>query len=70
MPRQTADLIALILAVVVAVVVLATAVTLLYLKVTRPAQDTGMAADSIGRLVSVLVGALLGYMGGRRVDEP
>lgn len=65
MPRQTADVIALILAIVVAVVVLLTAVALLYIEVTHPDQDTGKAADAIGRIISVLVAALVGYMAGR-----
>lgn len=70
MPRRTADVIALVLALVVALVVLLTTVTLLWLKVTNPSSDTGQAADAIGRITSVLVAALVGYMAGRRVDEP
>lgn len=69
MPRQTADIVALILALVVAVVTVLTAVVLLYLAVTSPEQDMAGAADAVGRIVGVLVGALVGYMAGRRVVE-
>ncbi len=68
MPRQTADVVALILAVVVAVVVVATALSILYIQITTPGQDVSRAADAIGRIVSVIVAALVGYMAGRRVD--
>lgn len=65
MPHQTADVIALILALVVAVVVVATAVTLLAVELLHPDQDTIGAAEAIGRIVSVLIAALVGYMAGR-----
>jgi hypothetical protein len=68
MPRQTADLIALILAVVVAIVVVATAVTLLYVQVIHPGQAVDAAADFVSRITSILVAALVGYMAGRRVN--
>ena len=67
-PRQTADLIALILSIVVAVVTVLTAITLLYIEVTHPDQDTGSAAEAISRILSVLIAALVGYMAGRRVN--
>ena len=66
--RQGADTVALILAVVVAVVVIATTAAVLYIKVTHPDQDTMSAVEAIGRIVSVLVAALVGYMAGRRVN--
>lgn len=68
MPRQTSDLIALILASVVALVVLLTAITLLYLTVTHPERDTATGVDAMGKIISVLVGALVGFMAGRRVN--
>jgi len=67
-PRQTADLVALILAIVVALVVILTAVVLLYIALTQPGRDMADVADAIGRIVAVLVGALVGYMAGRRTN--
>jgi hypothetical protein len=67
MPRQTADLIALILAVVVAIVVIVTTVSLMYLAIVHPEQNNVYAADAISRIISVLVAALVGYMAGRQV---
>jgi hypothetical protein len=64
-PKKTADLVALILAVVVAVVVILTAVTLLWISVNNPQQDIVGAADAIGRIVGTIVAALVGYMAGR-----
>lgn len=69
MPRQTADVVALILAVVVAVVVVATAVVVLYIEVTKPDQDHVGATEAISRIVSVLIAALVGYMAGRGVKN-
>ena len=68
MPRQTADLIALILAVVVALITVATALALLFIELTHPEQDTSVAGDFVGQVVSVLVAALVGYMAGRRIN--
>ena len=70
MGRQTAGLVALILAVVVAVVVIATAAAMLYIQITNPTQDIGYAAETISRLISVLVAALVGYMAGRSTSSP
>ena len=68
MPRQTADIVALILAGTVAIVVIATTLTLLYLRLSNPTADPIPAAMSIGRLVEVIVAALIGYMAGRRIN--
>jgi protein-S-isoprenylcysteine O-methyltransferase Ste14 len=68
MPRQTADTVALILAVVVAIVVLATAFALLYLELTGNGGGNLRASEAIGRIISVLIAALVGYMAGRRIN--
>ena len=67
-PRQTADLVALILASVVAVVIITTTVTLLYLAVVGSDADVSLASDAISRFISVILAALVGYMAGRRVN--
>jgi len=66
-PRQTADVIALVLVIVVAVVVISTTLAILYIQLVNPAQDVARAADAIGRIVSVIVAALVGYMAGRQI---
>lgn len=68
MPRQTPDVVALILASTVAIVVVSTTLALLYLRLTQPEADPSDAAMSIGRLVEVIVAALIGYLAGRRVN--
>ena len=68
MPRQTADLIALILTAVVAIVVVATTLAILYVRVTHPEQDVVPAADAIGRIVAVIIALLAGYLAGRRIN--
>lgn len=65
MPRQTADLIALLLAATVSLIILATSFVLLYLEVVHPDQDTAQAGETIARIVSVIIAALVGYMAGR-----
>jgi len=67
MPRQTADTVALILAGVVAIVIVATTLTLLYLAVVGSDADVSLASDAISRFISVIIAALVGYMAGRRV---
>lgn len=68
MPRQTADLVALILVITVAIVIITTTVALLYIAFTGSDTDTGYAADAISRFISVIIAALVGYMAGRRVN--
>lgn len=68
MPRQTADTIALILTVTVAIVVVATTVAVLFVSVTHPEQDTARAADAVGRIISVVVAVIAGYLAGRRIN--
>ena len=69
MPRQTADLVALILTLVVAVVVIVTAFALIYLELTGKGGNNLRASEAVSRIISVLIAALVGYMAGRRVDE-
>jgi uncharacterized membrane protein len=69
MKRTPADTVALILAVVVALVTITTALTLLYISITNPDQDIGRAAEAIGRIISVMIAALVGYMAGRRITN-
>ena len=52
----------------VVVVVIATAFTILYISITHPEQDSTRAADAVGRILGVLVGAIVGYMAGRRIN--
>lgn len=68
MPRSTADAIALILAVVVAIITLATAFAVLYIRVTNPEQDVVEAADAIGRIIGIIIAMLAGYIAGRRIN--
>lgn len=68
MVGNTADLVALILAAVVAVVIVLTTIALLYLAVTGSDQDMSQASDAISRFISVIIAALVGYMAGRRVN--
>ena len=63
--RRGPDTVALILTVTVAVVVIGTAAVVLILEVLRPQQGHAAATEAIGRIVSVLVAALVGYMAGR-----
>lgn len=66
--RDTADTVALILAMVVAIVIVLTTVVLLWLSITGTPNNTSVAADAISRFVSVIIAALVGYMAGRRVN--
>lgn len=67
-PQNTADLIALILAGILGVVVITTTIALLYISATNPEQDIARAGEAIGRIIAVIVAALVGYMAGRRIN--
>ena len=69
MPRQTADLVALILAIVVAVVIISTTFALLYIGLTGSDTSIAFAADAISRFISVIIAALVGYMAGRQINS-
>lgn len=62
---RPADYVALIFALVVAVVVIGTAAVVLVIELRSPDQDTSAGAEAIGRLVSVMVALLAGYIAGR-----
>jgi hypothetical protein len=51
----------------VAIVNVATTLTLLYLAVVGSDADVSLASDAISRFISVIIAALVGYMAGRRV---
>lgn len=68
MPRRTVDLIALILVLIVAAVVIPTVLVALYISLTNPTQDVSRVADALGRIISVIIAALVGYMAGRRLN--
>jgi len=68
MPRQTADVVALILAGVVAFVIVITTVALLYMALIGEASRYSTAADAISRFISVIIAALVGYMAGRKIN--
>ena len=68
MHRQTGDLVALILASVVAVVIITTTLTMLYIAVTGSDADVSLASDAISRFISVIIAALVGFMAGQRVN--
>ena len=69
MPRRTSDVIALMLTFAVVVVVIGTAAAILYISITHPEQDSTRAADAVGRILGVLVGAIVGYMAGRQIKN-
>ncbi len=69
MQRETADLVALILVCVVAIVIVSTTLALLYIALSGSDTSVAYAADAISRFVSVIIAALVGYMAGRRINN-
>jgi len=69
MPTHPADIVALILAVVVAITVVITVLVVGWVTINQPDEDLSDAADAIGRIVGVIVAALVGYMAGRKVSN-
>ena len=69
MPKNTPDLVALILALIVGAVTIATGAAMLYIVLTNPEQDIERLADAMGNIIGVLTAALVGYLAGRRVTN-
>lgn len=66
MQRPIGDLIALLLTGVVALAVGGTVLVLLWNELTIPGYNASDAADAMGKIISTLIGALVGYMAGKR----
>jgi hypothetical protein len=67
--RTTTDLLLLMVVATVCVVVLASAVTLAVLSVSRPEVDTTTAQATTRDGVAALIGLLAGFLAGRRPPE-
>jgi mannitol-specific phosphotransferase system IIBC component len=67
--RPTPDLIVFILTVVVAVCVFALVVALLVSSIWFPDHDVASLSQRVGTILSSLIGAIIGYLAGRSVND-
>lgn len=63
--RSTIDLVVILMTSMVGVVLLLSVVGVLILKITHPELDTSKAGEAVGGVVTTIVGALVGFIGGR-----
>jgi len=64
--KPIADLVLLVFVIILGVMVVASMIGLAALAVFRPDLDLGPAIAQFGHVMSVMVGAILGYVAGRR----
>lgn len=67
--RPTSELVVLVLATTVAVLLVASVVFVGVLEITHPDADTSGAISSITNTITLLVGAVVGYLAGRAAKE-
>ena len=63
--RSVVEIIAIVLTIVLAVVILGSGAAIAVIEVVHPKTDTSDGVDALGRVVSVILGALLGVLAGR-----
>lgn len=70
--RSTIDIVVILLTAVVGLVLVLTVLGVLIVKVFRPEIDTSRAGEVIANITTTIVGALVGFIGGRatgRLEE-
>ena len=67
--RSTSDIIVMLLTVVVCVILVIAMVGLIVLEIYRPNTDIGLLSQRVGTLISSLIGAIIGYLAGRRAGD-
>lgn len=67
--RTAPELVMLILAATVGLLLLAAVVLVGVLEIVRPETDTGDALDMLASTITILVGAIVGYLAGRGAKE-
>jgi len=70
--RSTIDIVVIIMAMTVGFVLAISVLGILILRITRPEADVSSGATAIGRMVELLITALIAFVGGRatgRIEE-
>jgi DMSO reductase anchor subunit len=65
MPRSTADIVVIILAVMVCSVIFLIVAGILIIKLFHPTSTHELATEAIINIVTTVIGALVGFIGGR-----
>ncbi len=68
--RPTGELVVLIFAVTLGVTLVAAAIGVVVVEATHPELDTTPALTALGQVLTVLVGASVGYLAGTRRTRP
>jgi hypothetical protein len=68
-PRSTVDIAVIILTATVGLTLLALTLGLILAKIINPAIDTSHLATQIGNMMQTILGALVGFIGGRAVGK-
>lgn len=67
--RSTSDLVLLIFALIIGAAVLVLAVGVVLLELQYPDADTSVAVTSLGQIVAIVIGVVVGFVAGRRPSE-
>jgi hypothetical protein len=68
-PRSTVDIVVVILATIVGLSLLVMTVGLIVGKIINPALDVSHLSAQIGNMMQTILGALVGFVGGRAIGK-
>lgn len=63
--RSTTDLVVILFSLMVAVTVIMGAFGLIWIRMTQPQADIKAGSEFLGNIITTIVGALVGFVGGR-----
>jgi len=63
--RSTIDIVVIILSSTVGIVLVLSCIGVLILRIARPEADVSRGAEAIGGMMTTMIGALVGFVGGR-----
>lgn len=68
--RPTSDIVVLILATIIGITVLLAGLGIVLVELIRPEVDTSESVAAFSDVVSAIVGAVVGYLAGKRNPDP
>jgi len=67
--RSTLDIVVILLTAMVSLTIVLSAMGIIVMRMTHPNVDVQKGADVIGNVIQTVVGALVGFIGGRAVGK-
>jgi len=67
--RSTIDIVVILLTATIGVILTLTLLGILLLKILHPDMDTSRGGEAVGNILTTIVGALVGFIGGRATGK-